>query len=383
MKNLAIIFSILLITISASAFSKERKNTFGRSYDGNAYIFVEGDVEFSVFPDGQFDFVYIGPQNGSQIILSSPQVNISYNSGYNYDTYIQYDMYGAVIQIENVPIYYDEYGRISSAGNVDIRYNDRRIVRVGGMHILYNHYGKFSHCSGVINTYNPYYVYHPWHVYYARPIYTHVIVYDYPYRKYYTPSRYSFHDHIRYYKNRNNTAYANGRRDFYQPGSRLHNKNGRITRNTNFNPNRRNTMISNTGKSNQVMQNNSVNDSKITRNPNEVRKNNTISNSTTSTNTNNNRTTRTNSNSVKNKVTIPVRTSKTQNNQSSNNTALSNNSRSVRDISIQKTTKIDRNNNQNRTNSKAPTRTTSRQNNTMNTSRSTSSSQNNRVRTRG
>src|SRR5690606_40315365 len=82
-----------------------------RGYSGNAYIFVEGGVEFSVFPDGQFDFVYLGNQ-GTQIVFSSPNVAVNYNSGYNYDAYVQYDMYGAVIQIENVPVYYDDYGRI-------------------------------------------------------------------------------------------------------------------------------------------------------------------------------------------------------------------------------------------------------------------------------
>ena len=132
MKNIALIFSILLMGFSANATSNESENNNRRGYDGNAYIFVEGDVEFSVFPDGQFDFVYVGPQKGSSVTINTPNVNISFNSGYDYDAYVQYDDYGAVIQVESVPIYYDYYGRIIQAGNVDIQYNDRRLVRVGG-----------------------------------------------------------------------------------------------------------------------------------------------------------------------------------------------------------------------------------------------------------
>lgn len=255
MKNIAIIFSILLTGAFANATPGESENNFGRNYDGNSYIFVEGDVEFSVFADGQFDFVYVGPQKASEVTFISPNGNVSYNSGYNYDAYVQYDSYGAVIQIENVAVYYDEYGRINRAGNVEIRYNDRRIVRVGGLRVNYNNYGQFSHCSGAINVFNPYYVYHPWHMYYARPIYTHVIVYDYPYRRYYHPVRYSYYDHVHYYNNRGAIAYNNGRRDFYRPGSQTHYQDGRVGRNNNYDPKRVNTMVANTGRNETPIRN--------------------------------------------------------------------------------------------------------------------------------
>ncbi|MDN3724011.1 hypothetical protein QRD02_06425 [Aequorivita sp. SDUM287046] len=274
MKNLALIFSILFVGFSTNQTSAKNNDNHRKGYNGNAYIFVEGDVEFSVFPDGQFDFVYIGPQTSSQVVINTPNVNISFNSGYDYETYVQYDDYGAVIQVENVPIYYDEYGRITQAGSVDIRYNNRRIVRVGGLNVIYNNYGYFSHCSGVINMHNPYYVYRPWHVYYAPPIYTHCVVYDMPYRRYYSPVRYSYHDHLVYYKNRSRTAYHNGRRDFYRPGSRIYDKNGRATVNRNYNPNRANTMVASnntrtnsTLRSNQTQRNSAVrnNDSRNSR----------------------------------------------------------------------------------------------------------------------
>lgn len=398
MKNLALIFSVLLVGFSANATSLKIEDTQLRNYDGNAYIFVEGDVEFSVFPDGQFDFVYVGPQKGSQITISSPNVNISFNSGYNYDAYVQYDDYGAVIQIENVPIYYDEYGRIVRAGNVDIRYNNRRIVRVGGMHVIYNNYGYFSHCTGVINVFNPYYVYRPWHIYYARPLYTHVIVYDYPYRRYYQPVRYSYHDHIHYYRNRDRVAYHNTRRDFYRPGSRVHHKDGRVVRNTDFNPNRRNTMIANSGRNTDATRNLRANETRTTRNNSR----NTISERNselhrTNDNTRNVNSTRVRTSNTRENRMPSVKTANTRSSVRSENTRTVSNSTSVRSTpkyssssSPNRRTSVSESRTQVTKRTTPASRSTVRKSNissgrnaTVNSSRGSSSRQSNSVRTRG
>lgn len=231
MKNLVLTIAILTFGFNAHQVSSSEIGTF-TTYDGNKFIFVEGGIEFSVFPDGQFDFVYLGNQ-GTEVTISTPNVAVSFNSGYNYDAYVQYDSYGAVIQIEDTPIYYDEYGRIIQAGNVTIRYNNRRLVQVGGLYVHYNPYGHYSHYSGYINVYNRYYVYRPWHVYYSIPHYSYCLVYTHPYRRYYTPVRYSYSHHRRYYNS--GRSYMNGRRDFYRPGSRVHHKDGRVALNRNFN----------------------------------------------------------------------------------------------------------------------------------------------------
>ena len=254
MKKLAtLVFGFLVVGITSNATTNNSEvseyNNYN-PYDGRTYIFEEGGVEFSVFVDGQFDFSYIEPNNSQQIQFSvgSPNVNISFNAGHDYEVYVQYDDYGAVTQIENVPIYYDNYGRITQAGNVDIRYNNRRIVRVGGLFINYNYYGYYVSSTGFINVYNPFYVYRPWHAYYVAPFYSNCIVYDYPYRRYYSPIRYSYAQHRNYYNNRNRVAYKNGRRNFNRPGSRVHYEDGRTQRNNNYSPKRRNTMISESGR---------------------------------------------------------------------------------------------------------------------------------------
>jgi hypothetical protein len=254
MKKLAtLVFGFLLMGITSNTTANNSEvleyNSYN-PYDGRAYIFEEGGVEFSVFTDGQFDFSYVGPYHSRQVQVSagSPHVNISFNGGYDYEMYIQYDDYGAVTQIENVAIYYDHYGRISRAGTIDIHYKNRRIVRVGGLFINYNYYGHYLHTTGFINAYNPFYVYRPWHAYYSAPFYSNCIVYNDPYRRYYRPMRYSYENHRYYYKNRNRVAYQNGRRGFQRPGSRLHYKNGRTARNDRYKSNRRNTTITDSGR---------------------------------------------------------------------------------------------------------------------------------------
>lgn len=250
MKNLkTMLFFFLAIGITANAKTTNApENENYNRYDGNAYIFVEGSVEFSVFPDGQFDFVYVGPQNGTEVVISTPNVNVSFNSGHDYEAYVQYDDYGAIIQVEDVPVFYDEYGRIAQAGTVDISYQNRRLVRVGGLHINYNNYGHYAFTTGFINPFNRIYVFRPWHTYYVRPIYSNCIVWDIPYRRYYAPVRYSYYHHITFYKNRHIKPYNNCRRDFYRPGSRIHYSNGRTAVNRDYREGRRNTMVNNHGR---------------------------------------------------------------------------------------------------------------------------------------
>ena len=256
-KLVTLLFGILLTGFTANANHNSAAAAGSYSYDGSAYVFIEGAVEFSVFPDGQFDFVYLGRDgNGNvNVNISTNNVNLNFNSGYNYDPYVQYDDYGAVIQIEDIPIFYDNFGRIIQAGNTEIRYRDRRIVRVGGLRVFYNYWGGFDYCTGYINLWTPRYVWRPWHVWYVRPLWGSCIVYDFPYRAYYTPIRYSWAYHNLHWRSRAGIAYANGRRSFHRPGSRIHYRNGRTAINRDFNPNRRNTMVSHHGRRDAVAKN--------------------------------------------------------------------------------------------------------------------------------
>jgi hypothetical protein len=222
MKNLFLILAAFLLT-GGTALAETTTTTSAKNIDhvnrlykgyGNSFIFVEQGIEFAVFPDGQFDFNVntYGPNFGAHVNLGN--VSISFNTGYSYDAYVQYDDYGAVIQIENIPIYYDYYGRITQAGNVHISYNRfGRIYRIGGLYVHYNRYNRYSHYTGYINVYNRHYVYRPWHNYYVIPSVNYCVVYHRPYRQYYAPVRYNYH---RPYRNnsrpRSQVSYTSGRR---------------------------------------------------------------------------------------------------------------------------------------------------------------------------
>lgn len=215
MKKFYLLLSFLVIGFSAKAASV-KVESFDRPNYRDAYIFVERGVEFAVFPDGQFDF-FLNPRGNFNRVPS--HINYSFNSGYNYGAFIQYDDYGAVIQIENVPVYYDYFGRIQQAGRVKIGYNAFGMVnRIGNMFLHYNHYDQFTHTSGFINSRNAHYIYRPWHQHYMRP-HNYVVVYNQPYRLYYTPNRMKYTHYKRYYNN----YYSDGsfQQSYYQPGERV------------------------------------------------------------------------------------------------------------------------------------------------------------------
>lgn len=228
MKIYTLLITFLFAGVLAFAKPVNSGNISPFNY-GESFIFVEGGVEFSVYPNGEFDFYY-NPQfaRTSIVHIPVPNNNISYNAGYNYDPFVQYDDFGAVIQIENVPVYYDYYGRIVQAGNVYLNYNSRgQLVRVGNMHIRYNRFNQPIKYVGFINSYNTGYVYRPWHRYYVRPHQSYRVVYYEPYRAYYEPYRIDYGQYVNYYQTNN---YYVDRNEFYRPGQQVNSYNhGRRT----------------------------------------------------------------------------------------------------------------------------------------------------------
>lgn len=219
MKNFTFLLSFMLISLSACASPQLAAVNSNISRSGDPFIFMERGVEFAVYPDGQFDFLY--NPNGFDRFGSSYS-NMSYNAGYNYNPFVQYDDFGAVIQIETVPVYYDFYGRITRAGNVDISYNRFGLVdRIGKMRIHYNRFHQYTHSSGFINAYNVRYVARPWHGYYTRPMANHVIVYNQPYRAYYSPNRMDYSYYHDYYNSHYSDFGNNFQRSYYRPGEKV------------------------------------------------------------------------------------------------------------------------------------------------------------------
>jgi hypothetical protein len=197
-------FATTNTTTEANAFNYN----YVRGY-GNSFIFNEGGIEFSVFPDGQFDFYAQAFGPNLNVGFGSRNVSFSFNTGYNYNPYVQYDSFGAVIQIENTPIFYDYFGRVNQIGNIFINYNRfGRINRLGGLNIFWNG-NVFLRHTGFINRWNRAYVFRPWHRFYAIPAANFCIVNRNPYRQFYTPYR---HTYYRPYRNNVRHVNINGRR---------------------------------------------------------------------------------------------------------------------------------------------------------------------------
>ncbi len=224
MKKLSTLFVMLFLATGIATASSDATNS---NYRGaiNSFIFVEGGVEFAVFPDGQFDFNFLN--NGSRFAagIQTGNVNISFNTGFNYDPFVQYDAYGAVIQIENTPVYYNAYGRIIQAGTVAINYRNGFVHNIGNLFVTYRRPGIVFNYRGYVNNFNRHYFYQPWHAFYAPPIFNRCIVYNSPYRNFYNPIRFAWTYHRNhwnlptYYNGR--LAYHRGYRDFYRPNDRV------------------------------------------------------------------------------------------------------------------------------------------------------------------
>ncbi len=245
--------SLVLTVLTANAKTKNKviTNTATTAYFGgygNSFIFHVNGVEFSVFKDGQFDFNLLNNNAQLRVNISNRHSNISFNSGYNYNAFVQYDEFGAIIQIENIPIYYDYFGRISQAGNIAIQYNSYGFInRVGGLNIFYRNQ-VFSHHTGFINTLNRGYISRPWHRYYSIPTQNFCVVYNRPYRQFYNPVRYT---------------YIRGFQNNYRPRTAIANRRGNtISRNRHYatvNRNTRNvTQINRSSTSRRSVANNNI-----------------------------------------------------------------------------------------------------------------------------
>ncbi len=150
MRNLIFLFTALVLgTASTMAATVENKVAIRNAYKyNNSFIFVENGITFSVYPDGEFDF-YIDNRVNVGTNVNFGSTNLTFNSGYDYNPYVQYDDYGAVIQVQNVPVFYDYYGRVNQIGGVDVWYRNGRVRRVGGMYVYYNNRGYYSHYTGL------------------------------------------------------------------------------------------------------------------------------------------------------------------------------------------------------------------------------------------
>ena len=212
MKKCYILIAILLLPAALMA-GIERNRGYGETF-----IFYEGGVEFAIFPDGQFDFFFSPRYDSYQSFRINPRSDFRFNMGRNYDRYVQYDDYGAVIQIAHVPVFYDHYGRIIQAGSVPIDYNFfGQVERIGNLILHYDQFQRLVGYSGFINVRNARYIPRPWHQYYTRPHAHSAIVFHQPYRQYYYVDRMDYDRYVHHY----NSYDGDFRRSYFRPGEKI------------------------------------------------------------------------------------------------------------------------------------------------------------------
>ncbi len=192
MKRFILPLAVLFIGVFVTRAGTFKKTAITPFNYGNSFIFVENGVTFSVYPDGEFDF-YINNRLPVGVPVNAGYGNVTFNTGFNYNAFVQYDDYGAVIQVENVPVFYDFYGRVRRIGGINIWYRDGRVRRLGGLRVFYNPVGGFDYFTGYINVYNRFYVYRPFHRFFIRPAVGFCQVFPSPYRRYYHPVRYTYY----------------------------------------------------------------------------------------------------------------------------------------------------------------------------------------------
>jgi hypothetical protein len=154
-----LVASILLVGNVANAQgliknSGAEKRT-GYSFD-EPISFIERDIEFFVFPNGEFDFNtrpedsqgdYYYKTAGKRGTVATARTG-------NYGTHIEHDSYGRVRRIGNTFINYDNRDRVSRIGTVYMKYNRTALAQIGGMKIIYNRRGEIVDTVGRIKGYS-------------------------------------------------------------------------------------------------------------------------------------------------------------------------------------------------------------------------------------
>jgi len=170
--TLLVVASILLL--GSMAYASENPvfsdNTNRRGFyidyrDAEPIIFKEREIEFMLFPNGEFDF---------NTRPTRPRMINAYGfpKGAYYGTSergvrIEHDNFGRVRRVGNVYINYDVYGKVKRIGTIYISYNSFAVTRIGNMRIIYDRRGRIVNVFGFINYANNGYVYNPRGIHYS------------------------------------------------------------------------------------------------------------------------------------------------------------------------------------------------------------------------
>lgn len=160
-----LVASILLVGSVANASAINNKSDeermTGYSFD-EPISFTERDIEFFVFPSGEFDFNTRPEDNQGDYFYKTAGKRGTATTArgpVNYGVRIEHDSFGRVRRIGNTFINYDNRDRVSRIGTVYMKYNRAGLTQIGGMKIVYNRRGDIVDTIGNVKGRGNYYGY--------------------------------------------------------------------------------------------------------------------------------------------------------------------------------------------------------------------------------
>jgi hypothetical protein len=169
MKKITLLFGLLILvsTISVEANSTNKTNlkigNYGR-YHQRPVTFVERNVKFYIYQNGDLDFDINSYQNGyygasdnynnygnRKSNSRSRNTKKHHSDRYygHHSDYIQYDYYGRAKRIGSTFIHYDYYGKVIAINAISISYRHHRLYRVGNLRIIVDRYGHTRYIGSV------------------------------------------------------------------------------------------------------------------------------------------------------------------------------------------------------------------------------------------
>ena len=156
-KGLLLFLGMLMMvsTVEASDGVKTNsKKDYYNRYRVKPIQFFEKGIKFYVYPDGEFDFntntrrgryaTHYVYRNGRRYKKRIPNSRVRISR--NFD--------GSIRRIGNTYISYNRHGKVSRIGSIFIDYRRRKMTRVGGLRIKYDHYGNVRYFGQVKHRYN-------------------------------------------------------------------------------------------------------------------------------------------------------------------------------------------------------------------------------------
>lgn len=151
MKKITLLAAYFLVgnmALAATNSTSFDNGRYGYATNGEPIVFMERDIEFYVFLNGDFDFnTRPFDSQGTYVYRRGTSAVATINYGVR----IEHDNFGRVRRVGNTFINYDAQNRVKRIGNVYMTYNRYGLSQIGGLRISYNSRGMITSVTGSVN----------------------------------------------------------------------------------------------------------------------------------------------------------------------------------------------------------------------------------------